>query len=138
MTGDRVISFTPDSEEDFPQFAPNFTVYLLPSDVVCLYSEDRKFFLHGKLYCDLVAAVGKGGKTFRQLVSLLARNFPSDKIHEALQRLLDRRFISTSITLRRRCYGSVLGEPWAVARHRRGQSSKLPGAHSINSRSGCR
>ena len=93
MTGDRVISFTPDSEEDFPQFAPNFTVYLLPSDVVCLYSEDRKFFLHGKLYCDLVAAVGKGGKTFRQLVSLLARNFPSDKIHEALQRLLDRRFI---------------------------------------------
>ena len=41
----------------------------------------------------LVAAIGKGGKTFRQLVSLLARNFPSDKIHEALQRLLDRRFI---------------------------------------------
>ena len=93
MTGDRVTSFTPDSDEDVPQFAPNFTVYLLPSDVVCLYSEDRKFFLHGKLYCDLVAAIGKGGKTFRQLVSLLAQDFPSDKIHEALQRLLDRRFI---------------------------------------------
>ena len=93
MTGDRVTSFTPDSDEDAPQFAPNFTVYLLPSDVVCLYSEDRKFFLHGKLYCDLVAAIGKGGKTFRQLASLLAQDFPSDKIHEALQRLLDRRFI---------------------------------------------
>jgi hypothetical protein len=65
MTGDRVTSFTPDSDEDFPQLAPNFTVYLLPSDVVCLYSENRKFFLHGKLYCDLVAAIGKGGKTFR-------------------------------------------------------------------------
>src|ERR1051325_4096226 len=27
-------------------FAPNFTVYALPSNSVCLYSEGRKFFLH--------------------------------------------------------------------------------------------
>ncbi|MGB7098689.1 MAG: hypothetical protein WBD95_07965, partial [Xanthobacteraceae bacterium] len=93
MTGDRVTSFSPDSGEDVPQFAPNFTVYLLPSDVVCLYSEDRKFFLHGKLYCELVAAIGRGGKTFRQLASLLALDFSSDKIHDALHRLVDRRFI---------------------------------------------
>ncbi len=31
------------------QFAPNFTAYVLPPDVVCVYSEDRKFFLHGEL-----------------------------------------------------------------------------------------
>lgn len=93
MTRNRVTSLTPDSSEDVPQFAPNFTVYLLPPDVVCLYSEDRKFFLHGELYCVLAAAIGKGGKTFRQLVAALARDFPSDKIHEALQRLVDRRYI---------------------------------------------
>jgi len=40
------------------QFAPNFTAYVLPPDVVCLYSEDRKFFLHGELYCALAAAIG--------------------------------------------------------------------------------
>ena len=28
---------------------------MLPPDVVCLYSEDRKFFLHGALYCALAA-----------------------------------------------------------------------------------
>ena len=96
MTGDRVTSFTPDSSKVVLQFAPNFTVYLLPPDVVCLYSEDRKFFLHGNLYCALVTAIGKGGKTSRQLVGLLARDFPSGKIREALQRLIDRRFIVTA------------------------------------------
>jgi hypothetical protein len=50
--------------KDVPQFAPNFTVYVLPPDVVCLYSEDRKFFLHGELYCALATAIGKGGKAF--------------------------------------------------------------------------
>ena len=46
------------------RFAPNFTVYVLPPDVVCLYSEDRKFFLHGELYCALASAIGEGGKSF--------------------------------------------------------------------------
>jgi len=96
MTGDRVTNFTPDSSEVVPQFAPNFSVYLLPPDVVCLYSEDRKFFLHGMLYCALATAISDGGKTFRQLVCALARDFPSDKIHEALQGLVDRRFIITA------------------------------------------
>jgi oxazoline/thiazoline synthase len=96
MTGDRVTNFTPESSEVVPQFAPNFSVYLLPPDVVCLYSEDRKFFLHGMLYCALATAISNGGKTFRQLVRVLARDFPSDKIHEALQRLVDRRFIITA------------------------------------------
>jgi oxazoline/thiazoline synthase len=85
----------PDSK-DVPQFAPNFSVYLLPPNVVCLYSEDRKFFLHGELYCALASAIAKGGRTFRELVSGLERNFPSDKIQEALQRLLERRYIVTA------------------------------------------
>lgn len=29
---------------DVLRFSPNFSVYILPPDVVCLYSEDRKFF----------------------------------------------------------------------------------------------
>jgi hypothetical protein len=76
-----------------PQFAPNFTVYVLPPNAVCLYSEDRKFFLHGELYCALASAIGEGGKSVRQLVRELERNFPSDKVHEALQRLFDRRYV---------------------------------------------
>jgi oxazoline/thiazoline synthase len=75
-----------------PQFAPNFTVYVLPPDIVCLYSEDRKFFLHGALYCALASAIG-AGKSVAQLVRELEKDFPSDKIREALKRLTDRRFV---------------------------------------------
>jgi oxazoline/thiazoline synthase len=78
---------------DTASFAPNFSVYVLPGDVVCLYSEDRKFFLHGELYCALAYAIGEGGRSSRQLVSELEHKFPADKINEALKRLLDRRFI---------------------------------------------
>ena len=93
MTGDHGNSFTQQNSKDVPQFAPNFTVYVLPPDVVCLYSEDRKFFLHGELYCALASAIGKGGKSFRELVRELEQDFPSDKIHEALKRLIDRRYV---------------------------------------------
>jgi oxazoline/thiazoline synthase len=93
MTGDHGNSFTPHNSKDVPQFAPNFTVYVLPPDVVCLYSEDRKFFLHGELYCALASAIGKGGRSFRELVRELEQDFPSDKIHEALKRLVDRRYV---------------------------------------------
>jgi oxazoline/thiazoline synthase len=93
MTGDHGNSFTQYKNKDVPQFAPNFTVYVLPPDVVCLYSEDRKFFLHGELYCALASAIGKGRKTVRSLVRELERDFPSDKIHEALKRLVDRRYV---------------------------------------------
>ncbi len=94
MTGDRGARSTRyyDSQA-VPQFAPNFTVYVLPPDVVCLYSEDRKYFLYGELHCALASAIGKGGKTFRGLVRELERDFPSDKIHEALTRLVDRRYV---------------------------------------------
>ena len=57
-TGAGGKSFTQHDSKDVPQFAPNFTVYVLPPDVVCLYSEDRKFFLHGELYCALASAIG--------------------------------------------------------------------------------
>src|SRR5262245_27390753 len=93
MTGNRRTRIAQHASNAAPRFAPNFTVYLLPGDVVCLYSEDRKFFLHGELYCALASAIGEGGRTFRQLVSELERKFPTDKIEEALTRLLDRRFI---------------------------------------------
>jgi oxazoline/thiazoline synthase len=82
--------------KDVPQFAPNFTVYVLPPDAVCLYSEDRKFLLHGELYCALASAIGKGGSSFRQLIRDLERDFPSDKIQEALKRLVDRRYVVRS------------------------------------------
>ena len=93
MTGDRRKRIAQHDSNDIPRFAPNFTVYVLPDNVVCLYSEDRKFLLHGELYCALASAIGQGGKSFRQLVRELERKFPTDKIHEALKRLLDRRFV---------------------------------------------
>jgi bacteriocin biosynthesis cyclodehydratase domain-containing protein len=93
MTGDHGNRFTQHNGEDVPQFAPNFSVYVLPPDVVCLYSEDRKFLLHGELYCALADAIGKGGRSFRKLIRDLEQDFPSDQIHEALKRLVDRRYV---------------------------------------------
>jgi oxazoline/thiazoline synthase len=93
MTGDPGNKFTQRNGKDVPQFAPNFTVYVLPPDVVCLYSEDRKFLLHGELYCALASAIGKGGKSFRELIRDLEQEFPSHKIHEVLKRLVDRRYV---------------------------------------------
>jgi bacteriocin biosynthesis cyclodehydratase domain-containing protein len=93
MKGDRRTSPALHDSKDVPRFAPNFTVYLLPPDVVCLYSEDRKFFLHGELYFALASAIGEGGKSFRRLVRELQRHFPPDKIHEAFTRLLDRGYL---------------------------------------------
>src|ERR1700679_2328908 len=81
------------ASQDIAQFAPNFTVYVLPPDVVCLYSEDRKFFLHGALYCALATAIGKGGQSLPKLMQDLSRSFPADKIEEALKRLIERRHI---------------------------------------------
>ncbi len=65
---------------------------MLPPDTVCLYSEDRKFFLHGPLYCALAAAIG-AGKSVQQVERELSRDFPADKIDEALKRLQERRFV---------------------------------------------
>jgi ribosomal protein S12 methylthiotransferase accessory factor len=75
------------------RFAPNFTVYLLPPDAVCLYSEDRKFFLHGELYFALASAIGADGKSIAELVRSLDPPFPAANIREALKRLLDRHYL---------------------------------------------
>src|SRR5579872_4415548 len=93
MQGDSGKTSPSVNDKDVPRFAPNFTVYVLPPDAVCLYSEDRKFFLYGELYCKLAAAIGAGGKSVLKLVRELEREFPADKIREALQRLFDRRYI---------------------------------------------
>ena len=117
VTGDRGNSVTQFDSKDVPKFAPNFSVYVLPPDVVCLYSEDRKFFLHGELYCALASAIG-AGKSFPQIARELERDFPFDKIQEALKRLVDRRYIvskpesSTSVTA---AYWASLGLPPGVA-----------------------
>jgi oxazoline/thiazoline synthase len=89
----RTTRSAPRAGQDIAQFAPNFTVYVLPPDVVCLYSEDRKFFLHGELYCALATAIGKGGKSLPELARDLGRSFPPEKVEEALKRLIERRYI---------------------------------------------
>jgi oxazoline/thiazoline synthase len=96
MKGDRGTSSSRRAGKDVLQFAPNFTAYVLPPDVVCLYSEDRKFFLHGELYCALASAIGKSGKSFAELVRKLERDFPRDKIEEAVKRLIERRYVVTT------------------------------------------
>ena len=93
MTGARRNRSTQRNSKDVPQFSPNFSVYLLPPAAVCLYSEDRKFFLHGELYCALASAIAEGGRSFDDLVRELERDFPSEKIREALKRLVDRRYV---------------------------------------------
>ena len=79
--------------KDILQFAQNFSVYVVPPDAVCLYSEDRKFFLHGQLYCALATAIGSG-RSLAQIIRSLQKEYPTDKIHEALKRLLDRRYVT--------------------------------------------
>jgi ribosomal protein S12 methylthiotransferase accessory factor len=81
--------------KDVLRFAPSFSVYVLPPNTVCLYSEDRKFFLHGDLYCALASAIGEGGKNSHTIVGELERRFPSDKVQEAIHRLIKRRFVTT-------------------------------------------
>jgi bacteriocin biosynthesis cyclodehydratase domain-containing protein len=93
MKDDPGINFAQRNSRDVPRFAPNFTVYVMPPDVVCLYSEHRKFFLHGELYCALASKIGEGKKSFRQLVRELEGRFPVNKIHEALKRLVERRYV---------------------------------------------
>ena len=93
VTGNRGDSLTQFNSKDVPQFAQNFSVYVLPPDVVCLYSEDRKFFLHGELYCALATAIG-ARKSLGEIVRDLGKKFPPDKIYEAVKRLADRRYVS--------------------------------------------
>jgi bacteriocin biosynthesis cyclodehydratase domain-containing protein len=118
MTSDRRTNPAQYADKDIPQFAPNFTVYVLPGDVVCLYSENRKFFLHGELYCAIASAVGKGGISFRQIVRELERRFPSETINEALKRLVERRYIvraSRASAGAAAGYWATLGLPPGVA-----------------------
>ena len=91
MTSNRKAGSSRPGSKDFLQFAPNFTAYVLPPDVVCLYSEDRKFFLHGALYCAIATTIGQSGSSAQALVAELEQTFPSDKIGEALRRLVERR-----------------------------------------------
>src|ERR1700723_88468 len=104
--------------KDIAQFAPNFTVYVLPPDQVCLYSEDRKFFLHGEVYCALATAIGKGGKSLQELAAAFGKQFPPETVEEALKRLMERRYIveasPTSNTVLA-AYWASLGMPPGMA-----------------------
>lgn len=95
MRAEHPDNFALHEGDEVPQFAPNFTVYELPSDVLCLYSEDRKFLLYGKLYCVLAAAIAEGQKSFREIVRELEKDFPSGQVREALKGLIDRRYVIT-------------------------------------------
>jgi ribosomal protein S12 methylthiotransferase accessory factor len=66
---------------------------VLPPDSICLYSEDRKYFLHGEIYCALASIIGKGGKSFAEIAGELSRKFPPDEIERALKGLMEHRYI---------------------------------------------
>jgi len=93
MTATRKTRAARQTRKDILRFAPNFTAYVLPPDAVCLYSEDRKFFLHGELYCALATAIGNHGRAWPEIISQLSKHFPANKIEEAIKRLLDRRYV---------------------------------------------
>jgi oxazoline/thiazoline synthase len=113
---DRGDAFAQHDSKDVPRFSPNFTVYVLPPDVVCLYSDDRKFFLRGELYCALASAIG-AGKSFHDIFRALEREFPSAKIHEAMKRLFDRRFVvqTSRVSTGAAAYWASLGLPLETA-----------------------
>ena len=114
----RRSSATRRRNKDTLRFAPNFTAYVLPPDVVSLYSEDRKFFLHGELYCALASAIGKSGKSAADLIRELGKSFPSDQIEEALKRLIERRYVVQASQSSERTvagYWASLGLPPHVA-----------------------
>jgi hypothetical protein len=92
VAGDQAHSTTRFNGKDVPQFAPNYSVYVLPPDSVCFYSEDRKFFLHGELFCIVADAIA-AGKSFGQIVRELTKRFPADVVDQAIKRLIDRRYI---------------------------------------------
>ncbi len=97
MTYEDITAFAEREREDGEvlRFAAHFSVYVLPPDAVCLYSEHRKFFLHGELYCALASAIGQGER--RDVIAKeLYREFPPDKVDEAIQRLIDRRFVASA------------------------------------------
>lgn len=81
---------------EVPQFAPNFSVYLLQPDLVCLYSEDRKFLLHGEIYGVIATAIAKGGKSFQKLARELEKSYPPERVSAAFKRMLERRYILPS------------------------------------------
>ena len=85
---------TKKAAKEIVQFAPNFTAYVLPPATICLYSEHRKFFLHGELYVAIADAIGKNGKDTQVLIHELSRKFPIDQIQEALKRLYERRYVT--------------------------------------------
>ena len=74
------------------RFSPNFSVYVLPPDVVCLYSENRKVFLRGELYCALASRIGAGERR-EAINNALSSKFPAVKVDEAFRRLFDRGFV---------------------------------------------
>jgi hypothetical protein len=81
------------NSKDVPQFSSNFTVYVLPPDTVCIYSEDRQFFLHGELDCALASAIGTEGRSYRDLVRELEPDCACEKVMEAMKRLFHRGYI---------------------------------------------
>src|SRR5213080_4491157 len=110
MSGEQRNRVPQQQRQDVPRFAPNFSVYLLPPDTVCLYSEDRKFFLHGELYCAVATAIGKNGKSAPEIVRQLSKGFPTDKIEEAVKRLLERRYVVTGAS---RAFDGPVAGYWA-------------------------
>jgi len=81
------VTTSPRAAKEIVQFAPNFTAYVLPPATICLYSEHRKFFLHGELYVAIAEAIGKNGKETQGLIAELSRKYPVDQIQEGLKRL---------------------------------------------------
>src|SRR6516165_3101023 len=115
--GDQTTSATAVNNKDLPRFAPNFSVYTLPPDSICLYSEDRKFFLHGALFCALADLIGTG-KNFGQIIGTLEKKFPTEAVHEAIKRLIDRRYVVADRRLPATAaagYWASLGLPLNVA-----------------------
>src|SRR4051794_9971239 len=92
MTADRGSVAVRRDGREIPRFAPNFSVYVLPPNIVCLYSEHRKFFLEGDLYAALAPLLA-AGQSLRSIFDALEPTFSAEAVTGALKRLIERRFV---------------------------------------------
>ena len=125
------------NSKDVPQFAPNFTVYLLPPDAVCLYSEHRKFFLYGELYCALASAIGEGDWTLSASSFADWDEFSDGQDSRSPDAAVRPRLCPAGLARLHRRRRRLLGKPRPVTAGRAEKSPGLPRPHSIDRRAGC-
>src|SRR4051794_1702666 len=126
MTADRGSVAVRRDGREIPRFAPNFSVYVLPPNIVCLYSEHHKFFLEGDLYAALAPLIA-AGQSLRSIFDALEPTFSAEAVTGALKRLIERRFVLLTDAAAGSTAGAFLGRLRPPPRGAGGELRERPG-----------